>query len=177
MAMKTIPFMKEATEITKDKIEQIIKENEQLGFGADHIGVTVTMELLRDVSSVIKGLQAENTILAENNTALDEQRTDFAKKICKQDLEIKRLKEQSRWIPVSERLPVFEYYGKRYWAYTQIKYPNGKIDKRIQLLYREQAIVRGKTVERWKTPWNSMVHDEVLAWMPLKVPEPPKEGE
>ena len=99
--MNTIPFTKEATEITKDKIEQIIKEN------TDYIGFTVTVELLRDVLSVIKGLQTENKIIMDNNAELDKQRTDFAMKIEELRLENNRLKEQFRWIPVSERMPEF----------------------------------------------------------------------
>ena len=87
------------------------------------------------------------------------------------------LKEQPQWILASERMPKYECYGRKYWVYTQYKKPNGEVGGRqVQLLRWEQTTIRGKTVERFKTLWDGVVYDEVIAWMPLKEPEPPMMG-
>ena len=103
-----IPFMKEATEITKEKVEQIIEENVNLGFGADHIGVMVSIELLRDILNVINGLKTENKLIIENSKGLEEQRAAFAMKIEEQRLEIERLKEEAEKAFVSGQNNILE---------------------------------------------------------------------
>ena len=85
---------------------------------------------------------------------------------------------EPKWIPVSERMPKYDHYGQEYWVITQWRYPDGRVsDRRVQQLRWERTTVRGKTVERFKTLWDAIVHDEIIAWMPVIAPEPPKEGE
>ena len=67
--------------------------------------------------------------------------------------ELRKLKDQTRWIPVTERLP--EESGE-YLAYC------GEFDG-ICVVYYEIL----KTKSKWRTNWKQVTH-----WMPL--PEPPK---
>ena len=76
-----------------------------------------------------------------------------------------------RWIPVEERLPDVNKGKGGYECVGVI----ARIEGRKATVYRiyERAINRGKTVYRWKYPWDRISDEKVTHWMPL--PEPPKE--
>lgn len=76
-----------------------------------------------------------------------------------------------RWIPVEERLPDV---NKKKYGYESVGVIV-RIEGQKTATYRiyERAIKRGKTVYRWKYPWERISDEKVTHWMPL--PEPPKE--
>jgi hypothetical protein len=69
-----------------------------------------------------------------------------------------------KWIPVSERLP--ETNGYHVWVIACID------GKRSGVRMFERRTVRGKMVERFKYPWETISNENITHWMPL--PEPPK---
>ena len=76
-----------------------------------------------------------------------------------------------RWIPVEERLPNANKWKYEYESVGVIV----RIDGQKTTAYRiyERAVKRGKTVYRWKYPWETISGEKITHWMPL--PEPPKE--
>ncbi len=78
--------------------------------------------------------------------------------------------KKHRWISVKDRLP--ELPPNRDGVNRMVlTWRRG--GKRTTVMFYERAVVRGKTVERWKTYWDR-IDDAPDFWMPL--PEPP-EGE
>lgn len=82
--------------------------------------------------------------------------------------ELKRFREQTRWIPVSERLP--EKTG-RYLCTVGAEYRNPR-----EMYYAPQEWANKSDAATWRSIDGSYVYDWfVKAWMPL--PEPYKETE
>lgn len=82
--------------------------------------------------------------------------------------ELAALKERTRWVPVSERLP--EKPEKWSFVTYNVLIQSGK----VMALDWISVTVRGKEVCRWE--WHGRIADwEVTHWMPL--PEAPKEAD
>ena len=94
--------------------------------------------------------------------------------IEKLQAEIDSLKTERKWIPVEDHLPEVEMWKSvTCWVAWLNKY-NNKIE--VQRLRYAREMVRGKDTCRWKSDLG-LFHEKVIAWMPLSVPQPPKEGE
>ena len=70
------------------------------------------------------------------------------------------------WISVKERLPETNEYGFRVWVVACV---DG--NKSCIRLF-ERTTVRGKLVERFKYPWETITYENITHWMPL--PPAPK---
>lgn len=73
------------------------------------------------------------------------------------------------WISVKDRLPELPYDR---WCSVMVN-TYRKVEKRVHAMIYERAVVRGKTVERWKYCWGRIADIEPDYWMPL--PDAPKE--
>lgn len=71
------------------------------------------------------------------------------------------------WVSVEDRLPELP---KGEWALKMIIAADES--GHVSPMFYERAIVRGKTVYRWKFYWDRIADTKVTHWMPL--PEPPK---
>lgn len=138
--------------------------------------------LMDDALSVIESLQSENDILSENCDGLAKQRDDFATVIHEQKMEIERLREiatrdcdicankmlkdERRWIPVSERLPE-EYDTVEVW----VKYENISV---TAYWWNGRDYVKGCWVVCGTDGEKEYADYMVSHW---RKPQPPKEGE
>lgn len=78
--------------------------------------------------------------------------------------DVESLRPKGEWISVEDRLP--ETNGYHVWVIACV---NGK--KSCVRMF-ERRMVRGKLVERFKYPWETISDENITHWMPL--PEPPK---
>ena len=75
-----------------------------------------------------------------------------------------------RWIPVGERLPNVNTNKSGYEKKGVIVLIEG--DTKSAYRIYERACNRGKTVYRWKYPWDRISDEHITHWQEL--PEPPK---
>ena len=74
------------------------------------------------------------------------------------------------WIPVTERLPGVDKTKSGYESIGVIVMVAGYRKSAFRIY--ERAVCRGKTVYRWKFPWDIISDENITHWMPL--PEAPK---
>ena len=73
-----------------------------------------------------------------------------------------------KWVNAVERLPA---QNQEYWNAFYIVCIGGK---RVTVRIYEVTKIRGKTVRRWKYPWDAISDENITHWAEL--PEPPKEA-
>lgn len=103
--------------------------------------------------------RSHNKDIRTNDAKRCEKCAEENRKIAEWLKELKRLREQTRWIPVSERLP--ENPG-RYLAYIVNKH-----DNKLQYIMTCDYQVNG--FSNW-FPDDDCASDNVIAWMPLPKP-------
>lgn len=80
----------------------------------------------------------------------------------------------SQWVRTADRMPDIPGNEKS-WAHVSVIAARRGSNKSIPMIY-ERAVIRGKTVYRWKYVWDRIYDDnDIFAWMPY--PEAPKEEE
>lgn len=78
----------------------------------------------------------------------------------------------NRWIRTADRMPDIPG-DKKSWAHVSVIAARKGSKKSSPMIY-ERAVIRGKTVYRWKWPWDQIYYEEgIYAWMPY--PESPEE--
>lgn len=78
----------------------------------------------------------------------------------------------NQWIMAADRMPDIPGDEKS-WAHVSVIVARKGSKKSSPMIY-ERAIIRGKTVYRWKYVWDRIYYgDDIFAWMPF--PEPPEE--
>lgn len=75
------------------------------------------------------------------------------------------------WISVSDRLPNVDKTTSNYEEIGVIVHCEGWSKSQYRIY--ERALVRGKTVYRWKYPWDRISDENITHWTPL--PPAPKE--
>ena len=75
------------------------------------------------------------------------------------------------WISVTERLPNVDTNKSGYERKGVIVCVDGCSKKSVYRVY-ERACNRGKTVYRWKYPWDTISNENITHW--CEMPEPPK---
>lgn len=80
----------------------------------------------------------------------------------------------NRWVRTADRMPDIPGDEKS-WAHVSVIAAKRGSKKSSPMIY-ERAVIRGKTVYRWKYVWDRIYDDnDIFAWMPY--PEAPKEEE
>ena len=79
------------------------------------------------------------------------------------------------WISVEDRLPNVCKSKSGYENIGVIACVKGNNNNYVGYRIYERACVRGKTVYRWKFPWDRISDEKITHWMPL--PTPPSEKE
>lgn len=80
----------------------------------------------------------------------------------------------NRWVRTADRIPDIPGDEKS-WAHVSVIAAKRGSKKSSPMIY-ERAVIRGKTVYRWKYVWDRIYDDnDIFAWMPY--PEAPKEEE
>lgn len=92
---------------------------------------------------------------------------DFNYQVCDRLAELEDREERERWRKTSEELP--EDSERFYIVVADNGF--GKLYSSVREFQRTK--IRGKTVERWKYPWDSICHQNIVYWRPI--PEPPEE--
>lgn len=79
-----------------------------------------------------------------------------------------------RWVRTADRMPDIPGDEKS-WAHVSVIAAKRGRKKSGPMIY-ERAVIRGKTVYRWKYVWDQIYYgNDIFAWMPY--PEAPKEEE
>lgn len=79
-----------------------------------------------------------------------------------------------RWVRTADRMPDIPGDEKS-WAHVSVIAAKRGSKKSSPMIY-ERAVIRGKTVYRWKYVWDQIYDgNDIFAWMPY--PEAPKEEE
>ncbi len=76
-----------------------------------------------------------------------------------------------KWISVKDRLPNVDTNKSGYERKGVIVCIDGSFTKSVYRVY-ERACNRGKTVYRWKYPWDTISDENITHWYEL--PQPPK---
>lgn len=80
----------------------------------------------------------------------------------------------NRWVRTADRMPDIPGDEKS-WAHVSVIAAERGSKKSSPMIY-ERAVIRGKTVYRWKYVWDRIYDgNDIFAWMPY--PEAPKEEE
>ena len=81
---------------------------------------------------------------------------------------------ECRWVRTADRMPDIPGDEKS-WAHVSVIAAKRGRKKSSPMIY-ERAVIRGKTVYRWKYVWDKIYDgNDIFAWMPY--PEAPKEEE
>lgn len=80
----------------------------------------------------------------------------------------------NQWVRTADRMPDIPG-GEKTWAHVSVIAARKGSKKSGPMIY-ERAVIRGKTVYRWKYVWDRIYdYNDIFAWMPY--PEAPKEEE
>jgi hypothetical protein len=116
----------------------------------------------------IDELYCDDTEIIEEKLALYKKDADNYRQFAEWLKELKQLREQTRWIPVSEKLP--EDYQRvlvtvvNYWGIEVVRVAEYSNQKKIFQIKESN--------DKWKVG-----EEGLLAWMPLPLPKPYKESE
>lgn len=70
-----------------------------------------------------------------------------------------------KWIPATERLPDVNTNRSRYESKGVIVCIDG--GEKISYRVYERTWIRGKSVCRWKYPWDTISDENITHWMPM----------
>lgn len=144
------------------QIEKIVEDNQRI----------VDTHRFSDVLT-IEEAYCDDTEIIEERLAVHQKRADDFRQLAEWLKELKRLREQTRWIPVNERLPKPQEDGnsdrsRRLLVTIEVKrFSNGCVSK-------DTCVTEGYyrfSDKKWYTRIRNDVN--VVAWQPL--PEPYKE--